>query len=98
PNADQREVVYYDGACPLCHFSVRQMVLADRAGRHFDFAPIGGATWRERINADQREQLPDAVVIQTADGRLLSGAEAVRHSAGKLGGRLAWLSTVMRLT
>lgn len=93
---DSVETLFYDGACGLCHRLVRFVLAEDRAAR-FRFAPLCGATFDRRIPPSRREGLPDSLVVERADGALLTRSEAVLHVAGRLGGvwrilgALAWI-------
>ncbi len=76
------ETIYYDGGCGLCHRFVR-FVLARDSGRAFEFAPIGGETFRAAVGS--QATLPDSLVLQTAAGALLTRSAAVLHALGRLG-------------
>src|SRR4051794_8061775 len=80
------DTVFYDGACGFCHSSVRFLAEADRRGRLFRFAPLGGDTFAALIPAEQRAGLPDSVVVRTGDGRLLMRSAAVVYLMRRLGG------------
>lgn len=77
--------VLYDGACGLCHASVRFVVARDRAGR-FRFAPQDAAT------AD-----PSTVVVLSADGRRLVRSAAVLYMLSRLGGGWPLVAALGRL-
>jgi len=82
---EPRAVLFYDGACGLCHLSVRSLLVADRAGA-LRFAPLGGPTFREQVAEPDRAALPDSLLLKTADGRLLARSAAVLESLRLLGG------------
>jgi predicted DCC family thiol-disulfide oxidoreductase YuxK len=84
PELGQREIIFYDGNCGLCHALVRFTVLRDRAAR-FAFAPLGGETFRATPFASLAD-LPDSVVVQTAAGKRLIRSAAVLHVLRSLGG------------
>jgi predicted DCC family thiol-disulfide oxidoreductase YuxK len=65
---------------------VRVVLRADREGRFFRFAPLGGETFRSLVSAADRAALPDSLVVRTEDGRLLARSEAVIHLLKRLGG------------
>jgi predicted DCC family thiol-disulfide oxidoreductase YuxK len=97
------DTVYYDGGCALCHASVRRLVARDRDGSRFRFAPLGGARFREDLSEAERAGLPDALVVRTADGRLLVRSAAALACAARLGGAsallaraLAWIPAPLR--
>lgn len=76
--------VFYDGTCGLCHGTVR--FLSKRRGRaRFRFAPMQGETFTERVPEGRRRELPDSVVVETAEGDLLVRSEATLHLLRRLG-------------
>jgi predicted DCC family thiol-disulfide oxidoreductase YuxK len=81
------DVVFYDGACGLCHATVRFMVKRDRAGV-LRYAPIGGETWREVFPAGSAAPAADTVCVRTSDLRVLVRSDAVVHMLSRLPG--AW--------
>jgi predicted DCC family thiol-disulfide oxidoreductase YuxK len=83
---DVTEIVFYDGNCGLCHRLVRFLLAEDRGARAFEFAPLHGPTFRERIPDDVRRALPDSLVVLTADGEVLARSRATLHSLARLGG------------
>lgn len=84
--------LFYDGECALCQRTVRFVLSEDRA-RRFTFAPLGG----ERFTSEVGEaELPDSVVVRTAEGRLLTRSAAVLRVLDELGWRvLAGLARVV---
>ena len=82
------ERIFYDGDCGVCHWGVRFIARRDPGGAAFRFAPLGGETFRRRVPAELRAQLPDSLVVETADGRLLLRTGAVVHILRRLG--LLW--------
>lgn len=80
------ELLFYDGACGLCHRAVRFVLAEDRRGDAFRFAPLFGETFRRQIPEDRREALPDSLVLQAERGRLLVRSRAVLHLLSRLGG------------
>ena len=83
--SEQQATLFYDGGCGLCHRSVRFVLRADRDGRAFRFAPLGGETFRAQVRA-AGGGLPDSLVVRTADGRLLTRFRGVLHVLERLGG------------
>ena len=79
--------VFYDGSCALCHGFVRFVLAEDRAGV-MRFAPLQGPTFAAALAAEQRERLPDSVVVLDDAGNPLVRSEGVRHVLATLGG--AW--------
>jgi predicted DCC family thiol-disulfide oxidoreductase YuxK len=82
----QADLLFYDGECGLCHGAVRFVVDHDPAGTGFRFAPLGGPTFHSTFSPSARSQLPDSIVIRTADGRTLTRWPAVLHIGQKAGG------------
>lgn len=91
---DQPELIFYDGHCGLCHRWVKFVLARDPAGRAFAFSPLQGETIKQKLSPDQREQLPDSLVLLRADGAVLTRSAGVNYMLDKLGGRSrlsAWL-------
>jgi len=63
----------------------------------FRFAPLQGALFGERVSPEQRAQLPDSLVVVTADGRLLTRSVAVVHVLTTLGGGWRVLAAFARI-
>lgn len=80
------ERLFYDGHCGLCHRSVLFVLHHDPAGRTFRFAPLGGPTFLSTLSEAERTGLPDSIVVQAADGRLLLRSRAAAHVLRRLGG------------
>ncbi len=80
------EVLFYDGGCGLCHRAVLFLLWADREGRAFRFAPLGGATFEAQVPPSERRGLPDSMVLRMADGALLTRSAGVLHILRRLGG------------
>ena len=91
------ETIFYDGHCGLCHRLVRFVLAADRHGRAFRFAPLDGETFRAKVPESARVNLPDSVVVPTADGSLLVRSAAVLYILHRLGGGWRALGAVLRL-
>ena len=79
-------MVFYDGACGLCHRTVRFAIARDRDGSRFRFAALGGETFRRLVPETARVGLPDSIVVLTPDGRLLTRSAAVIHILERIGG------------
>jgi predicted DCC family thiol-disulfide oxidoreductase YuxK len=77
--------IFYDGHCGLCHRAVR-LVLAEDRGAAFRFAPLDSDALREAIPKESRSQLPDSMVVRTAEGTILTRSQAVRYILERLGG------------
>ncbi len=96
PRPEPRAVLFYDGGCGLCHLSVRSLLAVDRAAA-LRFAPLGGPTFRDQVAEADRGDLPDSLVLKTADGRLLVRSAAVRESLRLVGGLGKALAGVARV-
>jgi predicted DCC family thiol-disulfide oxidoreductase YuxK len=64
---------------------VRFLLWADPEGE-VRFAPLGGASFHRRISPEEREALPDSLVLVTTDGRVLTRSAAVLALLDGLGG------------
>ena len=93
----EREILFYDGTCALCHGWVKFVLRHDREGKLFLFAPLGGATFAREVPAERRANLPDSVVVKTADGGLLERSEAILHILERMGGGWKALARVKRM-
>jgi predicted DCC family thiol-disulfide oxidoreductase YuxK len=91
------ERLFYDGTCALCHWAVRFVLARDPAGRAFRFAPLDSEAFRKAAPADVRASLPDSLVVETSDGRLLTRSAAVLRILERLGGPWRLLAGVSRL-
>jgi predicted DCC family thiol-disulfide oxidoreductase YuxK len=91
----EAEILFYDGACGLCHRSVLFVLAHDRAGV-FRFAPIGGPSFAASVPAQERGTLPDAIVVQRSDGAILVRSDAVAHVLARLGGGWPALGALLR--
>ena len=87
-------VVYYDGACGLCHNAIRFLLAEDNAGE-LRFAALQGATFAARVPA--HVDVPDSVIVQTDDGELLWKMAAARHLLARLGGGWRVIGWLVRL-
>lgn len=96
-SSPEREVLFYDGTCALCHRAVLFVLRHDRAGNLFRFAPLGGQTFQKSIPAEKRAELPDSVILKTQDGRLLIRSNAFLHICDRIGGGWKFLGQVLRV-
>ncbi len=80
------ERLFYDGHCGLCQRSVRLILAEDSTGTAFRFAPLQGETFEALLLEKERAALPLSLVVQTAQGTLLTRSAAVRHIMRRLGG------------
>jgi predicted DCC family thiol-disulfide oxidoreductase YuxK len=94
---DAVERIDYDGECGLCQRGVRFVLAEDPEGRRFRFAPLQGETFARAVSPERRAQLPDSIVVETADGRLLVRSAAAVHVLQHLGGLWRVLGTLLAL-
>jgi predicted DCC family thiol-disulfide oxidoreductase YuxK len=80
-------IVFYDGACGLCHRTVR-FVLAEDSTRAFRFAPLASSAFESRVTPEVRLSLPDSIVVLPEDGHMRVRSEAIVYIGSQLGG--AW--------
>ena len=80
------DLLYYDGGCGLCHWWVTFILARDLSGTLFRYAPLAGPTFAAQYPEAERTQLPDSVVVRTADGRTLVRSAAAIHIGERLGG------------
>lgn len=91
------DLVFYDGSCGLCHHAVRFLVARDADGHRFVYAPLGGETFRERLEGEATRDLPDSIVLLAADGSVLIRSQAALRLLGRLGGGWRVLAAALRL-
>lgn len=80
------DLLFYDGGCGLCHRSVKFVLARDLEGSRFRYAPLGGPTFATTFPPEVARELPDSIVIRTADGRTLVRSAAAIHIGERLGG------------
>ncbi len=81
-----QDLLFYDGACGLCHHTVKFVLARDREGTKFRYAPLQGPTFAATFAEDQRAGFPDSIVLKTADGRTLVRSAAALEIGDRLGG------------
>jgi predicted DCC family thiol-disulfide oxidoreductase YuxK len=96
-SSTDREILFYDGTCALCHRAVKFVLRHDREGQLFHFAPLGGERFLGKIPPEQRAGLPDSVVLRTKDGRLLVRSDAFLYICKRIGGGWKILAGALRL-
>jgi len=85
-NAARRSMVFYDGACGLCHRTVRFAIARDRDGSRFRFAALDSQAFCRLVAEWARTGLPDSLVVLAPDGTLLTRSAAVIHILERIGG------------
>lgn len=88
------DTLFYDGDCGLCHRAVLFALRHDAEGVRFRYAPLASRTFAETFSEAARRELPDSVIVRTADGRTLSRWAAVQHIAERSGGIWASLAKI----
>jgi len=98
------DLVFFDGQCGLCHASVQFVLKRERPqSARPSFAPLHGATFESVRSGLGLKELPDSLIVFTAEGRtlirsdatlsLLMGLGGVWGSVGRMG---AWCPRVLR--
>ncbi|HYB99086.1 MAG TPA: DCC1-like thiol-disulfide oxidoreductase family protein [Candidatus Limnocylindrales bacterium] len=91
------ETVFYDGTCALCHGATRFLLSEDREPARFRLAPLGSEAFQQRLRREQREELPDSVVVGTAAGHVLTQSRATAYILDRIGGLWRILAYVLEL-
>ena len=82
---EQVQWLFYDGECGLCHRWVK-LCLAEDALAVFHFSPNQGEKITEVLTKQQRDHLPDSIVVVTDADVLLTKSSAVLFILQQLGG------------
>lgn len=86
-------IVFFDGYCNLCHWSVAFIIARDTHAR-FRFASLDSATAHAQLGAHaQHVPRPDSVLLLDADG-LHARSEAARRIARQLTLPWRWVGTL----
>lgn len=88
------DALFYDGACGLCHRTVRFVLAEERDAAATDFAPLGSAAFRAALG--DVPGLPDSVVLRASDGATLVRSAAVLRILAGLGGWWRALAALLR--
>jgi predicted DCC family thiol-disulfide oxidoreductase YuxK len=105
PRLREREpaMLFYDGACGLCHRTIRFLLSEDRGGVAFVFAPLDSEAFRAAVPAAHRSALPDSFVLRTPSGSLIIRSAAFIELGRRLGGAwrvlaeiAAWIPATLR--
>lgn len=78
-------VLFYDGACGLCHRAVRALLRLDRGAR-LRFAPLGGETFRALVPVAERVRLPDSLALVVPGRAPAARSAAVLEALRIVGG------------
>ena len=91
----QPAILFYDGACGMCHGSVKFLVARDAVGE-FQYAPLDGPTLEASMPEAERLLLPDSVVLfDPESGSTWLRSEAIRRCLLRLGGVWSVVGTLM---
>jgi len=93
---DGTEHLFYDGACGLCHRTVRLAVTAAPDDDRLLFAPLDSPLFAERVPADL--PIPDSLVYVTSNGDVLLRTAAVIRLLDRLGGKWRGAALLLRAT
>ena len=89
PDKADRDVIFYDGVCALCHRTVRFLIARDRAGS-LRFAPLQGETFAAFSATTPQEDGLDSIVYVRGYGsetaRVFVRSEAVLQALRDIGG------------
>lgn len=96
-SGDEGVIVFYDGACGLCHGFVKFVLARAPRGGGLRFAPLQGDTFQREVAPGWVGPLPDSVVVQDGQGRLWLRTAAVIQVLQRLGGPWAWLGGALWL-
>ena len=102
PPEGQKEhtLVFYDGACGLCHRTIRFLLAEDAAGLRFRFAPLDSDEFRSACAASESgfepgDPIPDSVLVRRPGEAMLTRAEGVLEIGHQLGGLWRLLAIVV---
>jgi len=95
--APEREYLFYDGECGLCHSFTRLLLSEDSGGEAFAMAPLQGPTFASVLSEAEREGLPDSIIVRRYDGQLLSNSSAIVHLLMALGGLWRMLGILLAM-
>ncbi|MFK7895676.1 MAG: thiol-disulfide oxidoreductase DCC family protein [Myxococcota bacterium] len=94
-NQNRPARLYYDGDCGFCHGSIRFVLSEENAtppSLRLRFAPLASEGFADRVaqaSEFSASEVPDSIVLDLEDGRLLTQSAAALEIAARLGG--IWL-------
>ncbi|MBU1101051.1 MAG: DUF393 domain-containing protein [Bacteroidetes bacterium] len=77
-------ILFYDDICKTCIFSIRFLIRIDKKQK-LRFSPINSSTFRQTVNINQQDILPDSVILIN-NGIIFTKSEAVLEIFSILGG------------
>lgn len=82
----------------MCHGAVKFVAGRDRRGEAaFRFAPLGGQTFESSFPDITSANLPDSMIVETRDGRMLLQSSGVVYILRQLGGPWPLLGRLLGL-
>ena len=97
PTGDEKnDTVFYDGHCGLCHRTVRFLLAEDTSGV-FVFSPLQGDTFEKSLSLEERQKLPDSIVVRTASGTIYVRFVGFVYLIKRLGGIWRALGSLLSL-
>jgi predicted DCC family thiol-disulfide oxidoreductase YuxK len=91
-----KEILFYDGDCGLCHRVIR-FLLAEDSKKVFQFSPLKGSRFQELFSQEQRLKFPDSIVLVTDSGQTRTRSSAVVYLLSRLGGLWCILGAILWL-
>ena len=86
PRPGPAHTLLYDGACGLCHRSVRFFLAEDPTGDALVYSPLDSPAARALLTEAQRAALPDSLALVGTDGGLSVRSTAVIRCLDRVGG------------
>lgn len=87
-----RRIVFYDGECNFCHWTVRLVARWGRAEAGLFFAPLQGKTAAEARRTHPTIPADDDAIVFLRDGEVLLGPEAVYAIASTCRPPVRWFA------
>lgn len=102
---DGHSIVFYDGACGLCHRTIRVLLAEDADGDRFRFAPLETEIFEATCAApgsgfEDGTAIPDSVLVHLPGRALLTRSQGLLELGHQLGGLwrlLAWVLGLLPL-
>lgn len=93
-------LVFYDGACGLCHQTIRILLAEDALGLRFRFAPLDSELFRAAraepgSGFTDEDPIPDSVLVQRPGQAMTARSEGVLELGHQLGGLWRLASTIL---
>lgn len=87
--------LFYDGHCGLCHRAVRFLLAEDRSAI-YSFAALQSDVFDAAVPPDERQALPDSIVVIDPEGNRLIRSTAIADALLRLGGLWHIAGVVLR--